>query len=231
MKIGPIKNAAQALRYWELRHQTAANNLANAGTTGFKAERVFGEVLPDGRLLPLTRTDFQGGVLSRTGATFDVALGGDGFLLVKSDEGERLVRGGSFSLDPRGRLIDERGDAVLGEGGEIHVPQGDVEIDRSGQIRVDGQIIDRLRVVTVGDPQTLEHAGEARFFAPTEAVKDVPPELRQVHQGHLEESNMNSLEGLIETITIQRSYGSVERAIGELDATLRTIATELARPV
>lgn len=231
MNTGPIKNAAQALRYWELRQQTAANNLANVGTTGFKAERVFGEVLPDGRLAPSTRTDFSTGVLTQTGATFDLALGGEGFLVVKTDQGERLVRGGSFSLDPRGRLVDERGDALLGENGEILVPPGDVEIDRSGQLKVDGQTLERLRVVTVADPQALAHAGEGRFLAAEDALRDIPPDVRQVHQGHLEESNMNSLDGLIETITIQRAYGSVERAIGELDQTLRTIANDLARPL
>jgi len=231
MTNGPIKNAAQALRYWELRHQTSTHNLANTGTTGFKGARVFGEVLADGRLMPQTRTDFGSGNVTATGSPLDVALVGEGFLVVSSPDGERLIRGGSLSLDPRGRLVDEQGALVMTEEDEVLIPPGEVEIDSSGRIDVDGQQIARLRVVTVADLQALEHVGEGRFLAAPDTTKEVPPEDRFVRQGHLEESNTHALEGLIETITIQRAYGSVERVITELDATLRTIANDLARPV
>jgi len=86
--------------------QTIANNIANATTTGFKAEGVvFSEyVMPVERGASLSmgqgnvaKTSLEQGSLTQTGGTFDLAIEGDGFFLIETPLGERLTRAGSFS--------------------------------------------------------------------------------------------------------------------------------------
>src|SRR6185369_15646809 len=93
----------------QTRLDALANNLANANTVGFKAERVLqraekaGEIAPPPTAVPtpVTRehveTDFTQGSVVRTGNPLDVALAGEGFLVVKTERGERLTRSGNFS--------------------------------------------------------------------------------------------------------------------------------------
>ena len=66
--------SARALRYWELRQTVAANNLANASTTGFKAERVFARLLSDASMDIGAGTDFSAGAIPPTGRPLDVGL-------------------------------------------------------------------------------------------------------------------------------------------------------------
>src|SRR5436853_7482598 len=98
----------------QTRLDALANNLANASTAGFQAERGLqraeraGDVAPPPTAVatPVTQesviTDFSQGPVSRTGNPLDVALAGDGFLVVKTDQGERLTRSGSLTLDNAG---------------------------------------------------------------------------------------------------------------------------------
>ncbi len=229
MSIGPIEDAARALSHWQARHQAMSNNLANTGTSGFKAERVFGELLADRTLRTASRTDFGQGPLSETGAPLDVALVGDGFLVVRTDAGDRLTRGGSFELDPRGRLVDRHGFPLMGERGEIVLSPGDVEIARDGTVLIDRAPVGRLRVVRTAAQSELVHEGDNRFVAPEESVTTVRAGDRDVRQGTLEESNVGALEGMVEMISIQRAFAAVEKAVEALDGAVGT-AIELGRP-
>ena len=230
MSIGPIEDAARALSYWQVRHQAMSNNLANTATPGFKGERVFGELLADQSLRTSARTDFQQGTLTRTQSDLDVAIAGEGFLVVKTPQGERLARGGSFELDVNGRLVDGHGFAVMGESGEITLPPGTVEIGRDGSVFVDEGFVGQFRVVTVPPGTELTHEGASRFAAPPATWSPVDAADRDIRQGSLEESNVGALEGMVEMITIQRAFASVEKAIEALDQQTAT-AIDLGRSV
>jgi flagellar basal-body rod protein FlgF len=84
------------MHYWERRQEVLANNLANANTDGFKAERVFARLMGDAMTAGDTRTDRTAGTLRQTHAPLDLALADDGFFVVETPDGERLTRGGSF---------------------------------------------------------------------------------------------------------------------------------------
>src|SRR5690606_10100423 len=105
--------AANALHYWERRQEIAANNLANADTTGFKAEKVFARVMGDAIPVADAMTDMSAGTLTPTGEPLDLAIGNDAFLVVETPQGERLSRGGSFTLDAEGRIVDSSGNPLL----------------------------------------------------------------------------------------------------------------------
>lgn len=235
-----IPQAAAALRNLERRQEIVANNLANVSTTGFKGELPFARLL-DASNAPIVdaQTDRRQGALQRTENPLDVALADEGFFVVRTTDGERLTRGGSWRVDQQGRLVDALGAEVLGEHdprggvhGPIQVPSGTatLRIERDGAVVADGTQVGRLRVEDVPADIRLEHAGDGRFLAPAErrarGVAD-----RSVAQGALEDSNVTSVTSLVSLIEIQRAYAGAQRAITTIDGALGIVTSDLAKPI
>ena len=227
MSIDPMRAAGRALAYWERRQEIASNNLANTETPGFKGQRVFARLLAGmGAPVAGVRDDLTAGVMRETGRPLDVALEGDGFLVVDTEGGEALRRGGSLSLDATGVLVDSAGRPVLGRDGPVVVPPGTVEIDAGGVVTVDGQDVATLRLER-SQPDALERVGDGLWQS---AVREPVPagELR-VRQGSLEGSNVEALDGMIEMLEVQRNYAAVQRGVVTLDGVLETIANRIGR--
>jgi flagellar basal body rod protein FlgG len=228
--ITGMTRAASALRYWERRQEAVANNLANADTHGFRAERTFARALGDAIPVADTATDASAGSLNPTGNPLDFALGGDGYFVVSTPQGERLTRAGSFHLAEDGRLVDPSGNAVLGESGPLVIPPGTLTADTGGGLLVDGKRIGQLRVETVPAGTQMQHEA-GTLFVPPAARTAVAPEQRSVRQGFLEDSNVNTVGSMVDLITVQRSYAAVQRTITTLDGIRHTISNELGKPV
>ena len=222
--------AASALRYWERRQEVASNNLANASTDGFKAERVFGQMLGDATTTARTATDLRAGTLRDTFNPLDLANGGDGFFVVGTPNGERYTRGGSFGLDAERRLVDAQGNVVLGEEGPIVLPQGAVSVDRAGAVSVDGRAVARLRLERPAAGTLLPHEG-GTLFVPDGSGRPVADADRRVRQGALEESNVSPIGSLVDMIAVQRAYAAVQKAVTTLDAVRGTAVSDLGKPV
>ncbi|HEU4629159.1 MAG TPA: flagellar hook-basal body protein [Gemmatimonadaceae bacterium] len=248
-----MTSAAHALRYWERRQEVVSNNLANVSTDGFKAERAFASLM-DGALPEIdTATDLRAGTLRPTGAPLDLAMGGDGFLVVQSPDGERLSRGGALRLDDQHRLVTAQGYPVLGERGPVVLDAADaeqvdaaltaagtdggplgalVQVSREGTVRVGDRTVGTLRVERVAPGTRLQHAGDALFLPPAATERTpVPPAERDVRQGVLEESNVDSVSALVEMITVQRAYASVQKAMTTLDSARGMVTNEIGKPV
>jgi len=149
----------------EMRLAILTNNLANANTAGFKADRPVFQVepLPDvvgplaaseaapavmtslnrfhGRdsaqtQLSAVHTDFTQGALRTTGNPLDVALEGRGFFAVQTADGVAYTRQGTFSLNAEGVIVTAHGLPVLGDNGPLRLPPGKIEIDATGRVRV-----------------------------------------------------------------------------------------------
>ena len=124
-----ILTAARTMAYYSRRQEVTANNLANANTAGFKADRLVAHRPGDmDSPVPVEATDLGQGTLRMTGRPLDLAIEGKGFLVVETPGGERLIRGGSLKLDGQGTLITDDGSPVLGKQGRIVVTQGSIEI-------------------------------------------------------------------------------------------------------
>ena len=249
-----MTSAAHALRYWERRQEVVSNNLANVSTSGFKAERAFATLVAGAVPAIDTQTDLRAGTMRPTGAPLDLALGGDGFLVVDTPDGERLSRGGAFRLDDQHRLVTASGDPLLGESGPIVLQPGAseavhaavqaatgaapgllpqdalVQVDRDGGVHVGGQMVATLRVERVPAGVRLDHAGGG-LFVPPNGRDPVPPGERDVRQGMLEESNVNPIGALVEMITVQRAYASVQKAMTTLDSARGLLTSEIGKPV
>lgn len=230
--LNGLEAAASALRYWERKQEVVANNLANVSTTGFKAQRIFATLLDGIRPVARTHADLSVGTLTQTGSAMDVAIEGDGFFVVSTPNGERYTRGGTLHLDEKKRLVDNDGNPLLGmkKNEPLTTLDGPIEITPAGEVRQNGQIVDILRIEGAPRDAELSREGEGLWIPP--ATKQVVPlETRRVRQGHLEESNVNSLSAMVDMVSIQRAYASVQKVIVEMDRTNETAVTQLAKPV
>jgi flagellar basal-body rod protein FlgF len=185
--------------------QVLANNIANADTPGYRAERpIFATHLNPMRdeagslgiaysLDRATWRDLQQGPLATTGNPLDVALRGEGYFVVETPRGERYTRAGRFTLNEEGRLTDSDGHALLDtRGAPMAFAPGDsrIEIQGDGTIRTENGVVGRLRVVRFEDPQRLRPEGN-RLFAADEPAEDVARP--QLVQGAVEGSNVSAI--------------------------------------
>jgi len=228
MTLPGIHTTAQSLRYYTRLQEVTANNLANVSTDGFKMDRMTGQMLGGTEYpVPVQHTDLSQGALRETTRDLDVALEGDGFLVVQTAAGERLTRGGSLRLDATGMLVDNDGNPMLGLKGPIIVPPGKVDIARDGMISVDGAPLAQLRMESVADPATLKKEGAGRFVAAT-PLMPVTDKL-VLRQGAIEEPNTDPVLGMVDLVTIQRAYTANLDALRAMDGVLAAVTSEVGK--
>mgnify|MGYP003338286366 CR=1 FL=1 len=228
MPIHGIVNTARSLGYWLRSQEVTANNLANANSDAFKVDRITARQL-DGAPFPqaVMHTDLRQGTLRETGRPLDVALEGDGFLVVRTEQGDRLTRGGSLQLDRSGQLTDANGAPVLGDKGPIVASGGSLELHGDGSVVVDGAIVGRLRVVQVPTDR-LQKAGAGRFQALVDP-QPVTDSTVRVRQGRIEEPNVDPLIGMVDLVAIQRAYAANLDALHAMDGVLGTVVNQVGR--
>ena len=219
--------------------RVVANNIANASTTGFRAEGViFAEYVnalgPDTPSLSMAdaevrETHFTQGALSQTGGPFDLAIEGDGFFLIETPQGERLTRAGSFTPNENGDLITAEGFRVLDAGGApVFVPQGagPVGIAPDGTVSVGGQPVSQVGLVLPNDPLGLIREDGVRFRA--EGGFEEAPTAR-VLQGFVEESNVDPVLEVARMIEVQRAYELGQSFLDKEDERIRSAIRALGK--
>ena len=230
VRTNGMSSAASALQMLERRQQVLANNLANASTRGFKAETVFSRMMGNALAVTDTALDLSAGTLTETRNPLDLAMEGDGFFVTSTPAGERMVRGGSFHLDANRTVVNDRGEALLGEKGPVVLPPGMIEIDAAGIIKVDGKPVQRLRLETVADGTRLQHEGGTQFV-PDASRQALAPDARRIRQGFVEESNVNTLTAMTAMIDVLHRFGAAQKTLSTLDTARGIASTELAKPV
>ncbi len=200
------------------------SNLANAGTTGFKAERMFFQVTEgeaDGEAVsfysytPFVRTDFTGGVSLKTGNPLDLSIQGDGFFSVETPEGEAYTKKGNFTVNGKGEIVTVTGDPVLGESGRLVIEGQAVSVGADGTITVDGTVVGKLKITGFRNEDALERAENCCFRDGGEGEPYRPGDVT-VQSGFLEQSNVNVVQHMIEMIDIHRSLESYQKIIQTL---------------
>lgn len=235
--------AMQTQRVLQRRLDSAANNLANATTAGFKADRVvlnpFAERPAQSENRPndvrfvrdvATIHDFTQGPIATTGSAFDVAIEGEGFFAIEGPGGAaHYTRDGSFRLGADNRLVTRDGYAVLGEGGApiVFDPRGESPtIDQNGVIRIAGAAAGRLQLVAFDDPQLLEKSGDNLF---TLGEAQEAPFDGVIVQGALEGSNVSPVLELTRVLEISRAYESAARMVRQGDELRQRAIDRLGR--
>lgn len=215
------------------KQETIANNVANAGTSGFKKDAVFTRELSraEARLAPKRSdweqpmandvfTNFGVGAFDRTGNTLDLAIDGDGFFQVELEDGTiGLTRSGSFTVNGDGLLAHSDGPVLLAEGGPVEPGNGTITISGTGQVEVDGGTVGRITPVTVNDLQALEKVGSSLFIVP-EGTELVSVPESQIRQGYLETSNVDIVRQMVDMIIAYRTYEANARSLTTQDKSL-----------
>jgi flagellar basal body rod protein FlgG len=231
MGLNAIKSTARTLSYYTRLQALTANNLANSDTEGFKADVMAARLIGDATFpVPVTRTDLSQGTMTPTGRPLDLALEGPGFLVLQTAQGERLTRGGALALDGANRLADRHGNLLLGQNGPVQIPlrYATLEVQADGDVVVDGSRLDRLRVETVADTTTLMKEGAGRYIPSTPTVP-VDTATTAVRQGVTEDSNQDTLKGVVDLVTIQRAYAANVDSLKALDSVLGTVVNEVGK--
>ncbi len=161
--------------------------------------------------------DFTQGPALNTQNKYDVMLQGDGFLTVQTSEGNRYTRAGNLALSNDGILTTKSGDPIMGEKGLIYVRSTDFEINKQGEIFQDGQLVDKLKLVTFENNKELEKVGNNYYFFGGDENTIKSADKIQIEQGFLEGSNVNAIKSMTSMIVAHRSYEAYQKAVSNYD--------------
>jgi flagellar basal-body rod protein FlgF/flagellar basal-body rod protein FlgG len=207
---------------------SAASNLANANTSGFRAEREYfrnaivgpdalnsqvNKVVNDFGVLGGNRLDLGQGALTHTGNPLDLAIEGSGFFAIQTKQGIRYTRDGSFRRSSDGTLITAAGEPVMNaQNKPIQIPTGDVSVANA----VAGTV-----ALFDFPAQDLVPEGTNRY---TIAAGTKPTlTTAAIHQGSLESSNQDVIQGTLQLILVQRQAEMMQKALsifhGDFDKT------------
>ena len=218
-----IYTAASGLKSHMAAQAAIANNMANASTIGFRAEKVnFNSLLLKGAGFDsrqpasenVTDFDRSAGAVTTTGRNLDIAIPGDQWMAVQANDGsEGYTRRGDLNISATGVLETGDGFPVMGSGGPITVPPAtSVSIAQDGTISIipvggdakNPQVIDRIKFASAQGSQTVKgldnliHVQGGGILPTDENAKCI--------SGALEQSNVNMTQSLVDMIENQRSY-------------------------
>jgi flagellar basal-body rod protein FlgF len=210
--------AASGMLSEMVRQDQIANDLANASTPGYKADRAtqrsFGDLLLANSVTGQTVgplglgshidsivTDTTGAPARETGEPLDFAVVGEGWFGVQTPQGVRYTRNGQFAVSPQGTLIDSMGNQVMGKNG------GPVRVGADG--RPDPT---QLAVFNVTGPRKI---GDS--YVTGAAAGQATGTVRQ---GALEGSNADPSRSMVDMIASFRAFESGQRVIRTIDETL-----------
>lgn len=259
-----IYSAASGMLANQTKMDVIAQNLANVNTPGYKRETTVSqsfqsllvqrindqpepgqaESVPTlvgpmglGTFVANTATRLTAGPLQATGNPLDVALRGDGFFVVQTENGPRYTRQGNFQQSSDGRLVTADGWVVqLADGTPAQAAPGELlSIDRNGEVRAGARLLGQLQIAasTQLGPMTKEGAGLWRVTDGAETAMVVAPGEAgagyQIEVGFLEQSNVNSITEMVEMIATMRAYEASQRVIQTQDETLRRAVNDVGR--
>lgn len=205
------------------RQATVAHNLANASTAGYRADvNTFRVAYLNGPGLATrafvadstSGVDFRPGPIQQTGRDLDVAIQGKGWIAVQMPDGsEAYTRAGSLQITADGQLQTPDGNAVLGDGGPISIPQDTkVVIGSDGTITAvpfgnkpsTASTVGRIKLVNP-DEGLLTKGGDGLFRLKDGSQPEVDDNVKLL-SGAVEGSNVNPVDAMVDMIATARQY-------------------------
>ena len=220
---------------------TAAANLANAQTPGYRAERAYfrsvllgpdalgsqlGKTVNNFGLLGGDQLNLGQGPLQQTGNPLDLAIEGQGFFQIQTANGARYTRDGSFHRSQAGLLVTAKNEPVLSSDGKpIPVPPGDVSVGADGVLSVAGGTVATVGVFTFAPGEQLTPEGANRYVAAQGATPSLSKEA-DVHQGAIESANEDAIQGTLDLIVMQRQAEMMQKALTVFHTEFNKFASE-----
>ncbi len=174
-------------------------------------------------------TDFSQGNLQSTGNQLDFAFSGKGFFTVETPAGTRYTRDGSFKLNSEKELVTAEGYVVTGTEGPIVIDGTVVAVNESGEILVDGQLVNKFKISAFENSRDMRKTGEG-LYTFEKGLEPVEGEFEgAVVQGHLENSNVDPVKEMVEMMTLFRGYESSQRMVRAYDESIGKAVNEVGR--
>ncbi len=236
----------RGLSFLAEKQAATANNLANVDTTSFKRRTAIAkestqdfQTLLD-RKLPtvdyVERSDLERGVLRETGNRFDVAIDGPYWMRVQDDKGGRyFTRNGQLQLSTDGRLVTRDGLTVLDHNNQpILIGAGetaptDLSISPNGTIQnpTTGQTWGPIGVVSLPHADALTPIGKSLYQDPENQKTTQAAD--GVQQGFLEGSNVDSLQELVQMISVERTFAATQKALSGMNRLQENLIANILR--
>jgi len=234
MNIG-IYNSATALSSLERWQEAVSQNIAAANVPGYKGNQMSFEAIQAGYMglmsggntvqsavsMPVSSSvyNFGEGQIHQTDSSTHLAINGDGFFKIQGDGFEYYTRDGEFHINGENELENKNGDLVLGSSGPIKVnPQlGEISISRSGEVFQGNVPTGQISIVNTSDVNSLVRVTGGFRINPQSNTSMTEMESPDVIQGSLEDSNVNSLNEMVNLISISRAFEVNSKMIQSLD--------------
>ena len=207
-----------------IRQSAISSNLANAQTTGFRAETFDSTPVSvkspqslDARVMVTTGVvgaDMTAGSITETGGPLDIAMQGETLLSVQAKDGsEAYTRRGDLSVSPTGVLVNGDGRPVIGSGGPISVPPGsEVSIGQDGSVLVadrenrdqPSKAVDRIKLAN-WQGSSIVKGSDGLFRVRGGGVLPADEDAK-VLTGALEQSNVDVTGILVQMVEAQRLF-------------------------
>jgi len=210
------------------------NNIANANTTGFRADTVAFTSMPVYGHGYASRVNavagdaginFASGVLSSSSRPLDISVNGKGYIAVQGAGGkEAYTRAGDLQVMPDGAVVTSTGLQVLSETGPLVVPpatqttigqDGTVSVVPLGLSAAAQSQVDRVKLVNP-PTSTLQKGPDGLLYLKS-GGKAPTDESVTVSSGLLESSNVNAAMSLVNMIELQRMYEFNIKSISSTD--------------
>lgn len=212
----------------------AGNNITNCQTTGFKKDALVSGSFEESLSYKLINgestaiggvsngvtqaelyTSYEQGSLKQTDQNSDLAILGQGFFTLDGGSGrDFLTRDGHFLVNEQGFLSDTEGNLVLGTNGPINTGGADFQVNAAGEVIVNDQSVDTLRITCPADITTLVKVGENKYTSDNGATELFNGSLKQ---GYLEGANVDMVAEMAVLMEYSRSYQSCGQMIKMMD--------------
>ncbi|MHA4867418.1 flagellar basal-body rod protein FlgF [Duganella sp. PWIR1] len=218
-----VYTAMTGARHVMEQQATVSNNLANATTTGFRAQLdtfravpVVSEGLPTRAFVTdsTVGSDWRAGPIETTGRALDIAIRDQGWIAVQSADGsEAYTRNGSLKVTENGILQTSSGQTVIGDGGPITVPPDtNVTIASDGTISViandfqpgPSNTLGRIKLVNPDTKNLLR--GDDGLFRQADGTPAQNDATVRVVDGALEGSNVSPVDSMVNMISLARQF-------------------------
>lgn len=231
--LDAIKATQLAMEFDQLKLQSVNQNIANMNTPGFKKQVIENKGFDEQLQVHLTnvisqldrsRINIQG-TLSETHNPGDLALSGEGYFQVQNEQGIFYTRRGDFKINNQGELVTATGETVLGKSGIIRIDDNSFTVDAQGMVIVDHRKVDQLNIVQFNQSQLLTYTGNGLYQ--TEESPTPCASTTQVHQGFIEQSNVKSIDEMMEMIKISRHFEANQKIMHTVDKLLASAINQL----
>jgi flagellar basal-body rod protein FlgF len=199
-------------------------NLANVQTAGYKrvvvSQRPFVAAMLEASADPGVdmALDMGAGALRATSNPLDLSIQGDGFFQFDSTDGPVLSRQASLHVDGQGRLVNDAGQSIQSDRGELRVttPAVDLHIDAQGEVWQGEHSLGKLQFANVGDPARLTALGGGLYRA---AQDDAAKPAENVHilSRQREASNVSSSAEMVRLMETTRHFEAMAKVVQGYD--------------